>query len=50
MYERELVERMSDLPVDAPVDNMIAAVIEFGGTPNEDDVAAIAIRTSDNAR
>ena len=44
-----LVERMSDLPVDALVDNMIAAVIEFGGTPNEDDVAAIAIRTSDNA-
>ena len=44
-----LVERMSDLPVDAIVDNMIAAVIEFGGTPNEDDVAAIAVRTSDNA-
>jgi len=44
-----LVERMSDLPVDAVVDHMIAAVIDFGGTPNEDDVAAIAIRTSDNA-
>jgi len=44
-----LVGRLRDLPVDAVVDNMIAAVLEFGGTPNEDDVAAIAIRASDNA-
>lgn len=27
----------------------VAPHYEFGGTPNEDDVAAIALRTSDTA-
>ncbi|HZB40117.1 MAG TPA: SpoIIE family protein phosphatase [Ilumatobacter sp.] len=40
----ELVGRFSDHPVDGVLKHLVDAVLEFGGRPNYDDIAAIAIR------
>ena len=40
----ELVGRVGDQPLDAVLDQLVDAAAEFGGTPNQDDIAVIAIR------
>jgi hypothetical protein len=42
----ELVDRFSDHGVDEVLEHLVDAVLEFGGRPNRDDIAAIAIRRS----
>ena len=40
----ELVGRVGGRPVDEVLDRLVEAATDFGGTPNQDDIAGIAIR------
>lgn len=40
----DLVGRVGDQPLDAVLGQLVDAAAEFGGTPNQDDIAVIAIR------
>lgn len=40
----ELVGRVGGQSVDTVLDELVEAAVEFGGTPNQDDIAVIAIR------
>ena len=40
----ELVGRFAADPVDSILDDLVDAALDFGGRPNQDDIAAIALR------
>lgn len=42
----EVVGRAAEETVDTVLDRLVEAATEFGGTPNQDDIAAIAVRPS----
>ncbi len=41
---RELIGRVRDRPVDDLLHQLVDAALNFGGLPNQDDIAAIALR------
>ena len=42
----ELVGRFADQALDTLLDELVAAALDFGGSPNHDDIAAIALRVA----
>ena len=40
----EHVARLSDQPIDDVLGQLVDAALEFGGRPNQDDIAAVAFR------